>query len=130
MGLNITSVAGLRPPEMGQLPVRPDIFPKAVLWCREDASKDPLTKPPHGNSGRFKLHAITRNEHGSPLEEGSYLAIRTTAAREAQNLFTLPGVDPSAKLVHKYFIKNHPREYEQALIKLEIAAPCLQLCAG
>lgn len=113
---------------------RPSHLPLAVLWTYEDCKHDPQVGLTENNRSRLPTHRVIRHENGTLITPSQWKLIRaSTCAVARSTLANLFSSDPRAAgcpRKKKYFKTYFLEEWESALIRLELAAPLLTLCAG
>jgi len=117
---------------------RPELYPFEVLWNAEDCKYDPDVKLSYSNPSRPSMEKAVRHADGTLISPGEWSAIRATARLVRLDLINLPPPrylkDRRGKnqLSHtKTFFRTYfPKEWQNALGKMENQQPLLALCSA
>jgi len=114
--------------------LRPNDYPTEVLWYLDDCKRDPDIKTSASNKSRPPLEPSIRHADGTMISFGEWSAIKATARLVRNDLLSLPPPkDHRAKDRRKtktFFRTYFPREWQDALEKMETLQPLLALCAA
>jgi hypothetical protein len=121
-------------PAASQLATRPECYPVEVLWCLGDCRGDPDVGLSASNLSRPQMERAVRHPDGSLITSNEWAAIKASARLiKAELLLLDPPRDQrthSRRKAKAYFRKYFPKEWEAALLKLEMQQPLLHLCAS
>lgn len=111
--------------------VRPAVYPEEVLWNHEDIKRCPGVKLSTHNQSRPPAQQCLRTPTGTIISDTQWKDIKRSVSIIIRDVLApLTERSPlNAPYRKNYFQKNWPREWEEALAKIEDRQPILKLCS-
>lgn len=112
--------------------LRPEEYPREILWCLDDCKDDDDVKISPGNESRPSMQFAIRKTDGTLISDGVWGAIKLSSRQVAQSLLSLKfkKTDETRTKTKQYFKSFHSAEWTEAITQLEQLQPLLQYCAG
>jgi len=114
--------------------LRPSHYPAEILWTFEDCRSDPMVDVTEFNKSRPAMDRAIRHENGTMISLSEWNAIKGSARMIRYELQKLPVSDrrgaPKKRRGKVYYRSHHPKEWAEAIAKLERLQPLLMLCTS
>ena len=112
--------------------IRPPQYPFEVIWNLEDCKEDPEVKLQESNKSRPSMDRAVRHPDGSTITDSEWSAIKVSARRIVNELSQLPDSNRQAKMrkTKSFYRSQHPKEWTNAIARLEAEQPLLRLCSS